>query len=499
MREPADTNLSQRCRRKRAPLSLALWLVWFASLLLALPIGAAESTPPRHPSVAAVAEPTADEMAALAWTNALRTDPAGAIDQLLAGARFGFAGMGHDIDWELCRSEVAALDPVPPLVFSLPLLDAARGQARYLIANRTTGHFQQREAEAFTAVDPFSRMALAGYRGMPLSENSFTNATTVLNAHRGFVVDWGAGPGGMQVGRGHRASLLDPRADEVGIAVLPHHRHWRATVQNFGRSRTPRLLGGLVYVDRNRNERFDAGEGVGGVTVTIEAETEAEPSRAVPPPSARTWGCGGFRLELTDREAFTCVAQHQGRRLQRVFPAGRAPARLVWRLPQGEDTARVDALIAAADAATEAHARAARIDLWVGSRGCGRTPAQEARIAELCTAVAAEVRTARQAVRRAFYWANERALDTALRKQAPAFHDTRAARWFTDARATHELYRDAVAYMDAVRARRGVRASADRRLRGRAERLRRRLASPEFIELTQHVERVLLTLGKRPW
>jgi hypothetical protein len=88
-----------------------------------------------------------------------------------------------------------------------------------------------------------------------------------LNAHRGYVIDWGTsaddGIGGMQSPRGHRQTMMGAPFRSVGIALVPAPGQDQAwfTCQVFGvPPPADRRVGGIVFQDLDRNGLVGPGE-----------------------------------------------------------------------------------------------------------------------------------------------------------------------------------------------------------------------------------------------
>jgi hypothetical protein len=236
----------------------------------------------------------------LEWVNRLRMDPAGEFDRLVssispvaspipgvASALSYFA-----VDLGLLRQELSALAAAPPLAWNSALNDAARGHNAAMIAADTQSHqlpggpsLAQRATSAGYA--PFTRLA----------ENVYCYAESVAYAHAGFVIDWGPGTGGMQSPRGHRDSLMNAALREVGIALTvesnPTTRVGPLVVtQDFGTRANqpdPYLLG-VAFDDADGDGFYDAGEGLGGVTVRA--------AGAAGTFTATTAAAGGYQMSL---------------------------------------------------------------------------------------------------------------------------------------------------------------------------------------------------------
>jgi hypothetical protein len=111
--------------------------------------------------------------------------------------------------------------------------------------------------------------------------NVFSYASSPLNAHAAFNIDWGNGDGsGMQPHRGHRMAIMAIDGDytNVGLAAVAEGKPstavgpWvitgnYANAQVNGTDQFNRFLVGTVWQDGNGNGRYEPGEGRGGVQV----------------------------------------------------------------------------------------------------------------------------------------------------------------------------------------------------------------------------------------
>ncbi len=304
-------------------------------------------------------EPTPEETLLLEYINRARADPAAEGKRILE-SRIRIQG---DVDKAMFEREMAALEPAPPLVFNLALLDAARKHAHYMILNEQ-GHDQEQGKPGFTGKSMSDRIRAAGYKGGSMAENAFRTGDNPWQAHAAFEVDWGpGGAGGMQPGRGHRRNIHHGGFREVGPAMLPHGKQF-SVVQNFGSSRG-RFAGGVVYFDKNGDGFYDLGEGRGGVTIYAGRD------------KVETWASGAFTLQIPEGEAVTLAAEYDGLRFSKQYPAGSANVKFDFVIPQGHDIDKAKRLIAAVEAievnpdqlrSAEAR-RKAELRLYFGTQG----------------------------------------------------------------------------------------------------------------------------------
>ncbi|MCK6489477.1 MAG: CAP domain-containing protein [Planctomycetes bacterium] len=345
----------------------------FVVLLCACSIPAlgAEAALPALPPL----EPTAEEVQLLALHNRFRADPAGEAERIAPGmaglpdlARHIFASK---VDWALFHQEMKAIAPLPPLVFNLQLLDAARRHSLYMVPNGL-GHDEVAGKPGFFAASPGERIRLCGYETGG-GENAYRADADPWHAQRAFLVDWGGGPGGMQNGRPHRRNLANPEWKECGVSMLPFSSgRDRSITVVFGK-RGGRFAGGAAYQDRNRNRAYDPGEGVAKV------EVQAGEAKAV------TWSSGGYAIALPAggcELVFTSGTQ----RWTRTVPAGADNLMVDWRVPAAADLAAADKLLAEAAKAGDpasSGGRRALVALALGTRELPLDPEREQRIAAL--------------------------------------------------------------------------------------------------------------------
>jgi len=312
-------------------------------------------------------EPTAEEVEILEWMNRFRADPGGEAARI---AEHGRGAVYGRIDWEMFLDECRELEPSPPLVFDLALLDAARKHSHYMVLHGL-GHGEDPSMAGYTGKSFGARAKTAGYRGGPRGENCFRDARGAQASHIGFVVDFGkGGPGGMQPGRGHRRNMHSPGSNQVGPGAVPHDGRLSVT-HVFGRSKG-RFAGGVVYTDRNRNGRFDAGEGRGGVTVATHNGKH----------STTTWASGGYTLEVPQGKALLLVAEFADLSYREEFAAGDDNVKFDWAIPATADLELADRLLEQfADVDPDDEDEQGRlVDLYLATRHLGLDPERREKV-----------------------------------------------------------------------------------------------------------------------
>jgi len=216
--------------------------------------------------------PTGHEQAVVWLMNRARANPSAEGAWLATSAHRDVAnGRNYfNVDIDLLRSEFDQIPPMPPAAFDYRLYDAARSHAVDLISRDAQDHNGQLDRVTNTGVGWYQ------YRG-----SVYSYADTALHAHAAFNIDWGAGPGNMQTGRGHRVGLMatDANYSNVGVAIVNELDSstdvgQRVVVVNYTSldSSYPQhfnnFVVGTVWHDKNGNGRYDATEGIPGVVVT---------------------------------------------------------------------------------------------------------------------------------------------------------------------------------------------------------------------------------------
>jgi hypothetical protein len=205
--------------------------------------------------------PTPEEQLVLEYINRARADP------IAEGQRLG-------IDIHEGLSDPSLVGPRPPLAMNSILLSVAEAHSRDMY---NLNYFSHDDPNGTT---PYDRMTHAGYDYVLAGENMAGGAdVSAVQLENLMMVDSG------NPGRPHRVNLLDlinpyPCGDppcaysEVGIgyyeSASPNGMGLTSLItEDFGAAaNTGPFLLGAVYNDRNRNNFYDIGEGMTGVTIT---------------------------------------------------------------------------------------------------------------------------------------------------------------------------------------------------------------------------------------
>jgi uncharacterized protein YkwD len=381
---------------------------------------AASSTPPANEF--ADREPTHEETLILELINRFRADPKAEALRILPAGEGDKPYSGKGVDWKMFKDEMDALHPAPPVFFNLDLLEASRRHARYMILNELT-HVEDPAKAGFYGVGFGERCTKAGYKGFAGGENAFRDPSSPLGSHKGFVVDNGEGPGGMQPGRGHRSNMINPGFREVGCSAVPHGGHI-SVVHDLG-SRKPRLVGGVVYFDRNHDYAYDMGEGVGGVKIACSDGG-----------STTTWKSGAYVLDLKGEGQVTVTAEYLGQSHTETIPAGKNNFKFDWIIPEKAALERADQLIATVEAIKDRKASSytnAVLSLYIGSRDLALDETRMKKIADLAGEWGVKLETRQSAVLEALRAPQIDTFGKILEDNRKPFKGTVADSWFTQA------------------------------------------------------------------
>ncbi|MCA9092272.1 MAG: hypothetical protein KDA68_02200 [Planctomycetaceae bacterium] len=217
-------------------------------------------------------DPTSTEQLMLYDTNRVRIDPQGELNNYLftslspltsPDSNVNFAMGYFSVNTTQFLNEWSALVSTAPLAWNSSLYNAAAGHNAAMIAADQQSH----QVSGEPALD--TRIINAGYTGWTTAaENVYAYAYSEFYGHSGFLIDWGnATPG-------HRDNIMDSSFNEVGISITPESNGATQVgplviTQDFGaRSIWPQMVG-VIYNDINGNSRYDSGEGLSNVNITI--------------------------------------------------------------------------------------------------------------------------------------------------------------------------------------------------------------------------------------
>jgi hypothetical protein len=245
-----------------------------------------------------IGNPTAEEQLYLEYINRARANPAAegvrlsnTNDPDVIGAIQQFG-----VNLALFQVQMDAIPPSPPLAFNGKMIAAAREHAQDMLTNAFQDH------PGTDGSDPGSRLVDQGYNWSAYGENVFSYSLSVLYGHAAFEIDWGgsAADGGMQTPPLHRQIIHSTTYREVGIGVADGTNGRvgpQVMTQDFAieQGGDHPFLTGVVYADENGSGFYDAGEGIGGVTVTVTAANYYAVSAA----------SGGYTVPLPNDGAYS--------------------------------------------------------------------------------------------------------------------------------------------------------------------------------------------------
>ncbi len=245
--------------------------------------------------------PTDGEQLYLELINRARANPAGEFGELILDAatrtgltpRISDALRYFEVDMALFEAQLDSYAAVQPLAWNGNLATSADTHGALMITHDMQGHYLPGEPGLI------DRFETAGYTGLSIiAENVYAYADDPVYGHAGFYIDWGHTDTGIQQPAGHRDAILDRRFNEVGISELFETDRTTqvgptVVTQHFGNrfAYAPRLLG-VVIDDADRDDFYDMGEGLGGVTVTATGSAGSF--------TTTTWASGGYQMALPD-------------------------------------------------------------------------------------------------------------------------------------------------------------------------------------------------------
>jgi serralysin len=282
-----------------------------------------EELEPRLPL--ASAQPTALEQEFLERLNDARANP---------------AAHGRSIGLDLSH-----VKPSRPLAFDRHLLAAARGHSLDMATRNYFAHVTP------DGVNPFKRIRAAGFVAVAAAESiAYVSISTYIpqdpndplsplvrsvyepeDALAGFIIDYGV------PNLGHRKHLLaiEPglktqnlvgigyaSRDITGFFSAFSNDYW--TIDSGFTGKSQRYLTGAVFRDLNGNGKYDAGEGVSGVTVRVAGAGKT-----------RVWDSGGYTLALARAGTYRVTAGGGGLTapVTRTVHVGKGNARLEFIVP----------------------------------------------------------------------------------------------------------------------------------------------------------------------
>jgi len=402
--------------------------------------------------------------------NRFRADPKAEADRILAEVAKTKMWMTRGVDMDMFKTEMYALKSAPPLVFSLKAMDAARKHDFYMTKNGLT-HVEEAGKEGFIAADFGGRMKAAGYPGSAAAENCFASAPGPLGAHIGFVIDTGAGPGGMQPGRGHRTNMANGGLREVGPGAIPNGKFLCVTY-DFGNSSAARLAGGVIYNDKNHNQFYDLDEGIGGVKITASDGS-----------STMSWKSGAFTLDLKTAGKVTLTAEYSGRTYSKTFDAGKENIKFDWSVPAGAEIEAADKLLTKVNAISDKTSPSyfcALVELYMGAASTNVDAERRAKIDELTKEVGPQLAAHQKAVRDALANPDVKTFQQILDEHQKVYSSSVAMVWFREASVVGTSKMAMANFEKAIEADKKYPSASKRSFLAQLEASAKQITVPEF-------------------
>lgn len=215
---------------------------------------------------------TAREQLMLELINRGRADPKAEASRL---------GVGLNKDLSAGTIDSGAKQPLAP---SFRLQAAAEDHSRWMLTTDTFSH------TGANGSSPGDRIEDEGYNGWTWGENiSWRGTTGPLDLEAMIVEQYED----LFESAGHRKNLMNGSFKEVGIAQETggfKGYNTSMVTQDFGARSGTVFLVGVVIDDKDNDDFYDVGEGIGGVTVSA---TNGDQTW-----STTTYGAGGYSLKL---------------------------------------------------------------------------------------------------------------------------------------------------------------------------------------------------------
>lgn len=231
--------------------------------------------------------PTNEEQYLLQKLNRARLDPAGEGQRLADWLRNTADGKSvarqYGINPDQVASLFAALPVAPALALDPHLLTSARAHSTDLAAHGGTAPNGQDGGMGYDGSSFASREQAAGFDQAPTGESIAPGFSSLELIHAAYLVDWG------NPDPGHRRMAMDSTMGTnvvgIGLATITNSTSLVETedygapflvaYSNNGQAflappDVPAMLTGVVYHDANGNGQYDMGEGVAGVTITMD-------------------------------------------------------------------------------------------------------------------------------------------------------------------------------------------------------------------------------------
>ncbi|HUS34886.1 MAG TPA: CAP domain-containing protein, partial [Verrucomicrobiae bacterium] len=252
------------------------------------------------PFLFSIGDPTDDEQLYLEQLNRARANAPAEAQRLIALDDVYVQNALRNVNTNLMVQQFSTNPAAMPLSFNAQLINAARAHAQYQFNNGIQSHIGPGTNTLA------QRLQSAGYPYFWATENVYSYAQSAVHGHAAFEVDWTGdnSNGGMQSPPAHRDHNHDRRFVEIGIGVINGTNKVGTNVmvgpqlvtQDFGTtSPGTTYITGVAYYDLNGNNFYDLGEGLSGVTVTVDGVDAY----------ALTASSGGYSIPVAANQNYT--------------------------------------------------------------------------------------------------------------------------------------------------------------------------------------------------
>ncbi|MCA9128035.1 MAG: cadherin-like domain-containing protein [Planctomycetales bacterium] len=278
--------------------------------------------------------PTGFEQELLQLTNRFRTDPSGEFSRLISSASPITARdpvVQNDltyfgVDGNVLRAELQALPPVPPVGWNDAASTFSQSHNAAMLAANPPNHFHSDLSKLrsdLLAAGVDLRLVVGE---KVLAENVYGYAKSVNHLHASYIIDWGAGPGGMQVGRNHRVALNNSDFDQLGTSIRTYNGTaffgpLVNTQQLLNINNTGTMVIGAIFQDLNASGWYEAGEGIGSVQFLFEGAAGRFTTAGM--------SAGGYQIQLPPG-TYRATASGGGMRYPVVIPSLTVGSSNVW-------------------------------------------------------------------------------------------------------------------------------------------------------------------------
>jgi uncharacterized protein YkwD len=222
-----------------------------------------------------MAQPTAKEQELLELINRMRLNPSAELAILLdsADGDVQYALEYYNVNRATLKAQWSHLNAAAPLAWASELNQSAAVHNHAMIAQQQQAHVLPGELSIK------ERITQAGYQSTTYGENVYAASQSVLFTHTGLAIDWGKGANtvdGIQTPALHRQNLMSTFVTEVGVSAIETNINAPigplVVTEDFGTRAALDGKGwllGVAFQDTNNNGWYNAGEGLGDVSINI--------------------------------------------------------------------------------------------------------------------------------------------------------------------------------------------------------------------------------------